>query len=200
MDDFSNKVVLLGESAVGKSCLATRFSKDEFFEFQEPTIGAAFVKQQVLLPDETVVRFEIWDTAGQERYRSLAPMYYRGAAVGVVVYDITKMHTFRGAQSWVKELTRRGDENIVIALCGNKADLEDKRKVSIEEAEAYATENNMIFMETSAKISTKDEHPHNVLNLFTKIAEKLPKDRKGKGANRESFPVNIQKKETKSCC
>ena len=75
--EYNFKIVLLGESAVGKSCLATRFAKDEFFEFQEPTIGAAFVKQDISLEDGTVVRFEIWDTAGQERYRSLAPMYYR---------------------------------------------------------------------------------------------------------------------------
>lgn len=83
------KLVLLGDSAVGKSCLVVRFVRDEFFEFQEPTIGAAFLTQTVSLDDATV-KFEIWDTAGQERYRSLAPMYYRGAAAAIVVYDITK--------------------------------------------------------------------------------------------------------------
>lgn len=109
------KLVLLGDSAVGKSCLVVRFVRDEFFEFQEPTIGgktqstllcdismtiylpfwiclyliAAFLTQTVTLDDATV-KFEIWDTAGQERYRSLAPMYYRGAAAAIVVYDITK--------------------------------------------------------------------------------------------------------------
>lgn len=102
------KLVLLGDSAVGKSCLVVRFVRDEFFEFQEPTIGgksslsfignrinvenydlAAFLTQTVTLDDATV-KFEIWDTAGQERYRSLAPMYYRGAAAAIVVFDITK--------------------------------------------------------------------------------------------------------------
>ena len=86
---FHYKLVLLGDSAVGKSCLVVRFVRDEFFEFQEPTIGAAFLTQTVSLDDATV-KFEIWDTAGQERYRSLAPMYYRGAAAAIVVFDITK--------------------------------------------------------------------------------------------------------------
>jgi small GTP-binding protein len=89
---------------------------------------AAFLTQTVQL-DDAAVKFEIWDTAGQERYRSLAPMYYRGAACAVVVYDITNPDSFAGAKSWVKELQRRGDANVVIALAGNKADLESRRKV-----------------------------------------------------------------------
>lgn len=125
------KLVLLGDTAVGKSCLVVRFVRDEFFEFQEPTIGAAFLTQSVTL-DNTIVKFEIWDTAGQERYRSLAPMYYRGAAAAIVVYDITNKESFNGAKSWVKELQRRGDPNVVIALAGNKSDLPNKRKVDYE--------------------------------------------------------------------
>jgi small GTP-binding protein len=109
------KLVLLGDTAVGKSCLVVRFVRDEFFEFQEPTIGAAFLTQTVALDDATV-KFEIWDTAGQERYRSLAPMYYRGAAAAIIVYDITNPDSFAGAKSWVKELQRRGDTSVVIAL------------------------------------------------------------------------------------
>lgn len=122
------KLVLLGDTAVGKSCLVVRFVRDEFFEFQEPTIGAAFLTQTVPIEGATV-KFEIWDTAGQERYRSLAPMYYRGAAAAIVVYDITNKESFNGAKSWVKELQRRGDPNVVITLAGNKADLQNKRKV-----------------------------------------------------------------------
>merc|ERR1712205_48184 len=116
------KLVLLGDSAVGKSSLVLRFVRGQFFEYQESTIGAAFLTQTVALND-TTVKFEIWDTAGQERYRSLAPMYYRGAAAAIVVFDITNKESFNGAKSWVKELQRRGDPNVVIALAGNKADL-----------------------------------------------------------------------------
>merc|ERR1711982_97875 len=119
--------------------------------------GAAFLTQTVALDDVTI-KFEIWDTAGQERYRSLAPMYYRGAAAAIVVYDITNPESFSGAKSWVKELQRRGDPNVVIALAGNKADLENRRKVEPEEANAYAVENGILHMETSAKNSNNVKH------------------------------------------
>nr|CAD7198808.1 unnamed protein product [Timema douglasi] len=122
------KLVLLGESAVGKSSLVLRFVKGQFHEYQESTIGAAFLTQTVCL-DDTTVKFEIWDTAGQERYHSLAPMYYRGAQAAIVVYDITNQDTFGRAKSWVKELQRQASPNIVIALSGNKADLANKRMV-----------------------------------------------------------------------
>ena len=152
---------------------------------------AAFLTQTVNLPDATV-KFEIWDTAGQERYRSLAPMYYRGAAAAIVVYDITKKDSFTGAKTWVKELQRRGDPNVVIALAGNKSDMENKRKVQTEEAKAYAEENEIIYMETSAKTAV------NVRNLFMEIAKKLPKT--PVAPERESFPIVPPKKTSKGCC
>ncbi|TRZ25753.1 hypothetical protein HGM15179_001339 [Zosterops borbonicus] len=146
------KLVLLGESAVGKSSLVLRFVKGQFHEFQESTIGAAFLTQTVCL-DDTTVKFEIWDTAGQERYHSLAPMYYRGAQAAIVVYDITNEESFARAKNWVKELQRQASPNIVIALAGNKADLANKRAVDFQEAQAYADDNSLLFMETSAKTS-----------------------------------------------
>merc|ERR1719253_456154 len=185
------KLVLLGDTAVGKSCLVVRFVRDEFFEFQEPTIGAAFLTQTLALDDATV-KFEIWDTAGQERYRSLAPMYYRGAAAAIVVYDITNPDSFAGAKSWVKELQRRGDPNVVIALAGNKADLESRRKVPFEEANAYAEENGILHMETSAK------NANNVKSLFVEIAKTLPKD--PQQPEREAFPITPPREETRNCC
>merc|ERR1711937_421070 len=166
---FQFKLVLLGDSAVGKSSLVLRFVRGQFFEYQESTIGAAFLTQTVALND-TTVKFEIWDTAGQERYHSLAPMYYRGAAAAIVVYDITNRDTFQRAKQWVKELQRQGNPNIVIALAGNKSDLNSKRKVEPEEAESYASDNGIFFMETSAKTAT------NVNELFVAIARKLPKN------------------------
>jgi small GTP-binding protein len=195
---FQFKLVLLGDSAVGKSSLVLRFVRGQFFEYQESTIGAAFLTQTVALND-TTVKFEIWDTAGQERYHSLAPMYYRGAAAAIVVYDITNRDTFQRAKQWVKELQRQGNPNIVIALAGNKSDLNSKRKVEPEEAEScaaqlgaalaqlsrnsarnsltpaysvgrYANDNGIFFMETSAKTAA------NVNELFVAIARKLPKN------------------------
>ncbi|KAK7463737.1 Vacuolar protein sorting-associated protein 21 [Stygiomarasmius scandens] len=116
------KLVLLGEAAVGKSSVVLRFVSNEFQPNKEPTIGAAFLTQKCRL-DDRVLRYEIWDTAGQERFHSLAPMYYRNAQAAVVVYDVTKASSLEKAKSWVKELQRQANPNIVIALAGNKVDL-----------------------------------------------------------------------------
>merc|ERR1711907_611457 len=191
------KLVLLGDSAVGKSSLVLRFVRGQFFEYQESTIGAAFLTQTLTLQD-TTVKFEIWDTAGQERYHSLAPMYYRGAAAAIVVYDITNRDTFQRAKQWVKELQRQGNPNIVIALSGNKSDLNSKRKVEPEEAESYANDNGIFFMETSAKTAT------NVNELFVAIARKLPKNtpqpRPGGGQGLVNVTQGAAPAEKKGCC
>ncbi|KAJ2968448.1 hypothetical protein NUW58_g10218 [Xylaria curta] len=193
------KLVLLGESAVGKSSIVLRFVKvldkpfyllcpkvsllililvqDQFDSYRESTIGAAFLTQTISLDENTTVKFEIWDTAGQERYKSLAPMYYRNANCAVVVYDITQSASLDKAKAWVKELQRQANENIIIALAGNKLDLvneqPDKRAVPTAEAEAYANEAGLLFFETSAKTA------ENVQELFTAIAKKLPLDQVG---------------------
>ncbi|KAJ8484500.1 hypothetical protein OPV22_016985 [Ensete ventricosum] len=156
------KLVLLGDVGTGKSSLVLRYLKGEFVEFQESTIGAAFFTQTVVINDETV-RFEIWDTAGQERYHCLAPMYYRGAAAAVVVYDVTNPATFSRAKKWVQELEIQGSQNTIIALAGNKADLLEARQVFAEEAQTYAEDNGLLFMETSAKTAI------NVNDIFYEI-------------------------------
>ncbi|RVW74173.1 Ras-related protein RABF1 [Vitis vinifera] len=96
------KLVLLGDSGVGKSCIVLRFVRGQFDPTSKVTVGASFLSQTIALQDSTTVKFEIWDTAGQERYAALAPLYYRGAAVAVVVYDITSPESFNKAQYWVK--------------------------------------------------------------------------------------------------
>ncbi|KAF7261239.1 hypothetical protein EG68_01396 [Paragonimus skrjabini miyazakii] len=168
---LNSKLVLLGESAVGKSSIVLRFVKSQFSEYQEATIGAAFLTQTVMCGDpQRAVRFEIWDTAGQERYHSLAPMYYRNAQAAIIVYDITNLSSFERAKAWVHELNERANSVKVLALAGNKLDLESQRAVTNEQAQAYATENGLIFMETSAKDCT------NITELFTAVALRLPVD------------------------
>ena len=173
------KLVLLGDTAVGKSCITVRFVKDLFYDFQEPTIGASFSTANVEV-DNKKVKFEIWDTAGQERYRSLAPMYYRGAKFAVVVYDITSKTSFTGAQSWVDEIKKNCGEKCIIILVGNKLDLENKRKVDAEEVNDYAESKNISHIEVSAK--TGD----NVVNIFHNLVKKLSDD----NLEPESEPIN----------
>uniref|UniRef100_A0A668TX81 small monomeric GTPase n=1 Tax=Oreochromis aureus TaxID=47969 RepID=A0A668TX81_OREAU len=189
------KLVLLGESAVGKSSLVLRFVKGQFHEFQESTIGAAFLTQTVCL-DDTTVKFEIWDTAGQERYHSLAPMYYRGAQAAIVVYDITNTDTFDRAKNWVKELQRQASPNIVIALAGNKADIANKRAVEFQEAQAYADDNSLLFMETSAKTAMNSHIP--------KLPKSEPQGTAGQGGRTRTGvdleQTNPQGSSSSRCC
>jgi len=187
------KLVLLGESAVGKSSLVLRFVKGQFLDYQESTIGAAFLTQTVCLND-TTVKFEIWDTAGQERYRSLAPMYYRGAQAAIVVYDITNVETFDKAKEWIKELQRQASPSIIIALAGNKSDLSAKRKVEVVDAQAYADDNGILFMETSAKTAA------NVNEIFVAIAKKLPKQAPEKVVGIPMDSKEYSKEKKGKCC
>ncbi|CAN1258232.1 Ras-related protein RABF1 [Linum perenne] len=157
------KLVLLGDSGVGKSCIVLRFVRGQFDPTSKVTIGASFLSQTLALEDSTTVKFEIWDTAGQERYAALAPLYYRGAAVAVIVYDITSPESFKKAQYWVKELQKHGSPDIVLALVGNKADLHENREVPTQDGIDYAEKNGMFFIEASAKTSD------NISQLFQVI-------------------------------
>ncbi|XP_067403926.1 ras-related protein Rab-31 isoform X2 [Emydura macquarii macquarii] len=122
------KVCLLGDTGVGKSSIVCRFVQDHFDHNISPTIGASFMTKTVPCGNE-LHKFLIWDTAGQERFHSLAPMYYRGSAAAVIVYDITKQDSFHTLKKWVKELKEHGPENIVMAIAGNKCDLSDLRSL-----------------------------------------------------------------------
>ncbi|KAI7843613.1 hypothetical protein COHA_002853 [Chlorella ohadii] len=163
-----SKLVLLGEMGSGKTSLVQRFVRGQYFENQESTIGASFFTKT--LPEKHV-KFEIWDTAGQERYHSLAPMYYRGAAAAIVVFDITHPASFERAKKWVWELRQNvANPGLIIALVGNKVDLADEsRAVPEADARAYAAETGLLYFETSAKTNI------NVTQLFEEVADKLPK-------------------------
>eukprot|EP00299_Pterocystis_sp_00344_P016764 c840_g1_i1.p1 GENE.c840_g1_i1~~c840_g1_i1.p1 ORF type:complete len:199 (-),score=28.50 c840_g1_i1:60-629(-) len=180
------KVVLLGDAGVGKTSLVLRFVSNHFKEYSESTIGASFMSKTIVVND-TAFKFQIWDTAGQEKYHSLAPMYYRGSAAAVIVYDITRKESFQTLKNWVKELQTLGPEHIVIALAGNKLDMEDKREVSSAVAEQYARDINAIYLETSAK------HDTNVHSLFEQITHRLPASEKQVVPNLTVLPLKEKK-------
>eukprot|EP01083_Nonionella_stella_P007124 20573_1 len=115
------KLVMVGDTSVGKSSICIRFAKGSFTEYNESTIGAAFFTQSIQT-NEGVVKFDVWDTAGQERYHALMPMYYHGSTAAVVVFDITRHETFERAKMWTKELKEGAPDECIIALVGNKVD------------------------------------------------------------------------------
>ena len=158
------KIVLLGASATGKTSIANRYVKENFLDYSEPTIGAAFHSKSVQT-NVGIIKFEIWDTAGQERYRSLTPLYYRNATVALVVFDITNKNTFLSAKMYIDELNSY-HPYIHILLIGNKYDLPF---LTIDEDEIldFVNKNNLIYFKTSAKQNL------NVNNIFNKIIDLL---------------------------
>nr|KYP57063.1 Ras-related protein RGP1 [Cajanus cajan] len=172
--DYVFKVVLIGDSAVGKTQLLARFSRNEFSLDSKATIGVEF-QTKTLIIDNKTVKAQIWDTAGQERgrliviayikafvgrrilYRAVTSAYYRGAVGAMLVYDMTKRQSFDHMVRWLEELRGHADQNIVIMLIGNKCDLGSLRAVPMEDAEEFAQRENLFFMETSALESTNVE-------------------------------------------
>nr|XP_054602822.1 vesicle-associated membrane protein-associated protein A isoform X1 [Nothobranchius furzeri] len=162
------KVCLLGDTGVGKSSIVCRFVQDHFDHNISPTIGASFLTKTVPCGNE-LHKFLIWDTAGQERFHSLAPMYYRGSAAAVIVYDITKLDSFQTLKKWVKELKEHGPEDIVVAIAGNKNDLGDIREVPMKEAKEFAESIAAIFIETSARNAVNVEELFQRISPFTDV-------------------------------
>lgn len=154
--DYVFKVVLIGDSAVGKSQLLARFSRNQFSVDSKATIGVEF-QTKTLSIDNKTVKAQIWDTAGQERYRAVTSAYYRGAVGAMLVYDMTKRQSFDNMARWLEELRGHADKNIVIMLIGNKCDLGTLRAVPTEDAQEFAQRENLFFMETSALEATNVE-------------------------------------------
>ncbi|RAL42382.1 unnamed protein product [Cuscuta campestris] len=147
--DYLFKIVLIGDSGVGKSNILSRFTRNEFCLESKSTIGVEFATRTLQVEGKTV-KAQIWDTAGQERYRAITSAYYRGAVGALLVYDITKKQTFDNVQRWLRELRDHADSNIVIMMAGNKSDLNHLRAVSEEDGQALAEKEGLSFLETSA--------------------------------------------------
>ncbi|KAL0090737.1 GTP-binding protein [Phycomyces blakesleeanus] len=171
--DYLFKLVLIGDSGVGKSNLLSRFTTNEFNLESKSTIGVEFATKNIK-HENHVIKAQIWDTSGQERYRAITGAYYRGAVGALLVYDITRQSSFQNATHWLKELRDHADANIVIMFVGNKLDLSDtSRAVSSEEGGALAEQEGFLFMETSALDATNVEKAF--ATVFSTIYAKQPK-------------------------
>ena len=143
------KIVIVGDSGVGKTNLITRYLKNDFKPETKATIGVEFSDKKYIYKNKNI-KIQIWDTAGQERYRSLTSMYYKGAKGAIFVYDISSKNSFENIDKWLIEMKKTADENIKIILIGNKCDLIEKREVKEDDGKIKAKDLNVPFMETSA--------------------------------------------------
>jgi Rab family protein len=149
MEYSAVKLVLLGETGVGKTSVVQHYISGMAPERVNPTIGAAFVTKIVTCQDKQL-ELLIWDTAGQEVYRGLAPMYYRSALIAIIVFDVTKRDSFEAVDYWIRELKKNVADGIIIMICGNKTDLVDRRIVDFQEASSFASDKGVLYAETSA--------------------------------------------------
>ena len=214
--DYLFKLLLIGNSSVGKSSLLFRFVENVWDDNFVPTIGVDFVsyiynnslinlqKLKTLEVNGKKVKLQIWDTAGQERFKNITASYYRGGNGVLVVYDITDRESFDNLNSWLIEIEKNANKNVYKLLIGNKVDLEDKRKVSYQEGKDFATSNGMQFIETSAKTSDK---VYDAFKLLTNeiIKNNLNKDKvmTNKGTERKielNQGADLNKKKEKNCC
>ena len=151
--DYLFKIVIIGDSGVGKSCMLLRFADGTFTDSFISTIGVDF-KIKTLNIDNKKIKLQIWDTAGQDRFKSITSSYYRGAHGIILVYDITDNDSFRNIEKWLGDIERYGLKDVNKLLIGNKCDLTEKRVVEYEKGKQLANDLNIIFIETSAKDST----------------------------------------------
>ena len=158
------KYIIVGDTAVGKSCLLLQFTDKRFQAIHDLTIGVEFGSRNISIEGEEI-KLQIWDTAGQEKFRSITHSYYRGAVGALLVYDITRRETFEHVTTWLGDCKRFSNQDITIMLIGNKADLENARVVSTEEGRTFAQKNGIFFLETSSKTSK------NVDEAFLNVAK-----------------------------
>ncbi|EGD78828.1 Rab1/RabD-family small GTPase [Salpingoeca rosetta] len=197
--DYLFKLLLIGDSGVGKSCLLLRFADDTYTESYISTIGVDFKIRTIELDGKTI-KLQIWDTAGQERFRTITSSYYRGAHGIIVVYDVTDKDSFENVKQWLQEIDRYACENVNKLLVGNKSDLAAKKQVDYTTAKEFADSIGIPFLETSAKNAT------NVEQAFMTMAAEI-KNRMGptmaSGGAKKKDTLDIKAKPASSsggCC
>ncbi len=168
--DLSFKLIVIGDSGVGKSCLTTKAVKNNFEDYYQATVGFEFLTFNMKI-NEYVIKMQIWDTCGQEIYKSLISNFYRNSSLAIILYSIDNKDSFEHAENWLTDLKSQANPDVRIFLVGNKCDLEDERKVSKEEGLKFKTDQGLdLFMETSAKTG------HNARNVLIEAAKLLYSD------------------------
>ena len=199
------KVILIGDSGVGKTNIMSKFLKNQFMEESKATIGVEF-GSKLFNHEGHKIKAQIWDTAGQEKYKAITGAYYKGSKGALVVYDITQKKTFENIEKWINDLKAAGDPKITIILIGNKNDLDDKRQVSKDQGEEKARSFGCAFLETSAYSGDNIDKAFNL--MVKEIYEKFSNDSTGEdelapGSNGEDVKldkVNDKNIKKKSCC
>ena len=199
--DFIFKVLLLGNSDVGKSSLLLRFVDSVWNDAFVPTIGVDF-KVKTLEINNKKVKMQIWDTAGEERFRTVVSTYFRGAHGILLLYDVTNRDSFKNLENWLIEIEKNSSEKVLKILLGNKCDLNDDREIQPDEGRAFADRNGMEFMETSAKMNTNVTEAFETLGkLMIEFNSKSNTATQKKNENKNlkaSSGMNLKTK--KSCC
>ena len=193
--EYHIKILIIGESRVGKTCLLLRFTEDIFTDHHVSTIGIDF-KTKLLVIDNKNIKMQMWDTAGQERFKTLTKNFYKSADGIIVVYDITDENSFKNVRVWMKQIDEYGNNKTCKILVGNKCDDVEKRKISTDEGHNLALELNLNFFESSAKDN------HNVQEVFMTLAKNVLKDEGNLAKISKNLSLNNEKKRrfTEKCC
>ena len=197
--DIAKKIVLIGDSGVGKTCIISRFVSGDFNKNMNSTDGASYATKKLVLPKlKTSINLDIWDTAGQERYKSLTKFFYKDAAMIIMVYDVTLKTSFDNLKEyWYREVQELSEKNFVLGIAGNKSDLYEREQVSEKEAREYAKSINAVFGLTSAQNNTGIDQLFEDIGmkfLEPNFQEKMEENNKGK--NMETS-IKLNKKKIK---
>ena len=188
------KILILGDSKVGKSCFLTRYADKTYQEDYLSTIGMDYKIKNYELENGDIIKLYIWDTAGQDRFRSITSNYYKGADGIILIYDITKQETFNNVRNWITSIKEEAPAKVVLILVGNKVDDEKNRAVQQSEGEKIADEYNLPFLECSAKSDINVTETFDV--LIKKIVEINPKNKQGQKLQQNRIVFGEKKK----CC
>ena len=190
------KILILGDSSVGKTCFLTRYAENTFQEAYFSTIGIDYKLKNVEMENGKTVKLQIWDTAGQDRFRALAKSYYKGADGIIVIYSVLAKQSFKNVQNWIDQIKAETDEETIIVLVGNKIDDEDNREITKEEGEELALSFGVDFFECSAKTGA------NINSVFNELVKKIVDvnvKTKSRGEKLTQKKVGGEEKKKKCC-